>query len=207
MVCTTFSFWSKCFSSYYKGVSVESHPSKLVGSTGSGNRFFDFDMLAEVRLLSTTNILYFNLCSLRNWHCHCVQLNLWWLCFWHFHKWQITALVTTNLNKVIDVNYYPIENAKRSNLRHRPIGIGVQGLADTFILLGMAFDSPEVNLLPGLLFIIVLFGLQSDCLLGYECRLSNWTKRYLRLFTIMHWKLHVIWLQKKVPMRHIVVVL
>jgi len=74
---------------------------------------------------------------------------------------------------VIDVNYYPIENAKRSNLRHRPIGIGVQGLADTFILLGMAFDSPEVNLLPGLLFIIVLFGLQSDCLLGYECRLSN----------------------------------
>jgi len=53
--------------------------------------------------------------------------------------------VTTNLNKIIDVNYYPIENARSSNLRHRPIGIGVQGLADTFILLGMAFDSPEVN--------------------------------------------------------------
>lgn len=53
--------------------------------------------------------------------------------------------MTTNLNKIIDVNYYPIENARRSNLRHRPIGIGVQGLADTFILLGMAFDSPEVN--------------------------------------------------------------
>lgn len=54
-------------------------------------------------------------------------------------------MVTTNLNKIIDVNYYPVETAERSNLRHRPIGIGVQGLADTFILLGMAFDSPEVN--------------------------------------------------------------
>jgi len=58
---------------------------------------------------------------------------------------QVTAIVTTNLNKIIDVSYYPVETAKRSNLRHRPIGIGVQGLADTFILLGMAFDSPEVK--------------------------------------------------------------
>ena len=57
---------------------------------------------------------------------------------------QVTEIVTKNLNKIIDVNYYPVETAKRSNLRHRPIGIGVQGLADTFILLGMAFDSPEV---------------------------------------------------------------
>lgn len=58
---------------------------------------------------------------------------------------QVTALVTVNLNKIIDVNYYPIETARRSNLRHRPIGIGVQGLADAFILLGLAFDSPEVK--------------------------------------------------------------
>lgn len=57
---------------------------------------------------------------------------------------QITAVVTSNLNKIIDVNYYPVETAMMSNLRHRPIGIGVQGLADTFILLGMPFDSPEV---------------------------------------------------------------
>lgn len=58
---------------------------------------------------------------------------------------QVTKIVTTNLNKIINVNYYPVETARRSNLRHRPIGIGVQGLADTFILLGMAFDSPEVS--------------------------------------------------------------
>jgi ribonucleoside-diphosphate reductase subunit M1 len=50
-----------------------------------------------------------------------------------------------NLNKIIDINYYPIETAKRSNMRHMLIGIGVQGLADTFILLGMPFDSPEVH--------------------------------------------------------------
>jgi hypothetical protein len=51
------------------------------------------------------------------------------------------AVVTRNLNKIIDVNFYPVEAAERSNLRHRPIGIGVQGLADTFLLLGLPFDS------------------------------------------------------------------
>jgi ribonucleotide reductase alpha subunit len=59
---------------------------------------------------------------------------------------QITTLVTRNLNRIIDVNYYPVETAKRSNLRHRPIGIGVQGLADAFILLRMPFDSDEVSI-------------------------------------------------------------
>ncbi|XP_039791786.1 ribonucleoside-diphosphate reductase large subunit-like isoform X2 [Panicum virgatum] len=87
-----------------KGVPIESHPAKLVGSSGSKNRYFDFDKLAE-----------------------------------------ITSTVTYNLNKIIDVSYYPIESARRSNMRHRPIGIGIQGLADTFILLGMPFDSPEAQ--------------------------------------------------------------
>jgi ribonucleoside-diphosphate reductase subunit M1 len=87
-----------------KGVPMESHPAKLVGSNGSKNRYFDFDKLAE-----------------------------------------ITSIVTRNLNKIIDTNYYPVETAKRSNMRHRPIGIGVQGLADTFILLGMPFDSTEAQ--------------------------------------------------------------
>lgn len=58
---------------------------------------------------------------------------------------EVTATITANLNKTIDINYYPVEKAKRSNLRHRPIGIGVQGLADTFILLGLAFDSSEAQ--------------------------------------------------------------
>ncbi|NUQ26586.1 MAG: ribonucleoside-diphosphate reductase subunit alpha [Saprospiraceae bacterium] len=58
---------------------------------------------------------------------------------------EITRVVTRNLNKVIDINYYPIEEARRSNMRHRPIGIGVQGLADAFILMRYAFDSPEAR--------------------------------------------------------------
>jgi ribonucleoside-diphosphate reductase alpha chain len=55
--------------------------------------------------------------------------------------YEVTYQVTLNLNKVIDVNYYPVEEAKRSNLRHRPIGLGVQGLADAFILLRLPFES------------------------------------------------------------------
>ncbi|KAI3846347.1 hypothetical protein MKX03_035506 [Papaver bracteatum] len=58
---------------------------------------------------------------------------------------EVTTVVTTNLNKVIDISYYPVDTAKRSSMRHRPIGIGIQGLADTFILLGMPFDSPEAQ--------------------------------------------------------------
>jgi ribonucleoside-diphosphate reductase alpha chain len=56
---------------------------------------------------------------------------------------HITKIVTENLNRIIDVNYYPTEKTKTSNLRHRPIGIGVQGLADVFLLLDFAFSSEE----------------------------------------------------------------
>jgi ribonucleoside-diphosphate reductase alpha chain len=55
--------------------------------------------------------------------------------------YRVTKVVTRNLNKVIDRNYYPIPEAKVSNLRHRPIGIGVQGLADVFMMIGEPFDS------------------------------------------------------------------
>ena len=58
---------------------------------------------------------------------------------------EITRVVTRNLNKVIDINYYPIPEARNSNMRHRPIGIGVQGLADAFIMMRQPFDSPEAR--------------------------------------------------------------
>ncbi|MGB4959978.1 MAG: ribonucleoside-diphosphate reductase subunit alpha, partial [Saprospiraceae bacterium] len=58
---------------------------------------------------------------------------------------DITKVITRNLNKIIDINYYPIEEAKNSNMRHRPIGIGVQGLADAYIMMRMPFDSPEAS--------------------------------------------------------------
>ncbi len=61
--------------------------------------------------------------------------------FDHQKLFDITYVVTKNLNKIIDVNYYPVPEAKRSNMRHRPIGIGVQGLADAFILMRLPFDS------------------------------------------------------------------
>lgn len=54
-----------------------------------------------------------------------------------------TKVVTKNLNKIIDRNFYPLENAKTSNLRHRPIGIGVQGLADVFMMMRMPYESEE----------------------------------------------------------------
>ena len=65
--------------------------------------------------------------------------------FDHQTLYDITYVVTKNLNKVIDINYYPVEEARKSNMRHRPIGIGVQGLADTFIKLRMPFDSEEAK--------------------------------------------------------------
>lgn len=65
--------------------------------------------------------------------------------FNHQKLHEITQTVTRNLNKVIDVNYYPVPEAKRSNMRHRPIGIGVQGLADAFLLLRYPFESEEAR--------------------------------------------------------------
>lgn len=72
--------------------------------------------------------------------------------------YRIAKLVTRNLNKVIDVNYYPVIEAKRSNLRHRPIGIGVQGLADAFILMGFPFESSDAKQLNIDIFETIYYG-------------------------------------------------
>jgi len=63
--------------------------------------------------------------------------------FDHNKLFEVTYTITENLNKIIDGNYYPVPEARNSNMRHRPIGLGVQGLADTFITMRMPFDSPE----------------------------------------------------------------
>jgi len=65
--------------------------------------------------------------------------------FDHQKLFDITYQVTINLNRIIDHNYYPVEEARNSNLRHRPVGLGVQGLADTFILMRMPFESDEAK--------------------------------------------------------------
>ena len=65
---------------------------------------------------------------------------------------QVVKVVTNNLNKVIDINFYPTDKTKNSNLLHRPIGIGVQGLADTFILMDIPFHSDEAKEVNKLIF-------------------------------------------------------
>jgi len=71
--------------------------------------------------------------------------------------YEISRVVTRNLNKVIDVNYYPVPEAHNSNMRHRPIGIGVQGLADAFIMMRFPFDSPEARQLNREIFETIYF--------------------------------------------------
>ncbi|KAG9972812.1 hypothetical protein KCU78_g23274, partial [Aureobasidium melanogenum] len=58
---------------------------------------------------------------------------------------EVVQVVTKNLNKIIEINHYPVPEARKSNLRHRPIGLGVSGLADAFLALRMPFDSPEAR--------------------------------------------------------------
>merc|ERR1712241_55870 len=77
---------------------------------------------------------------------------------------QITKIATRNLNKIIDVNYYPVEEARYSNLRHRPIGIGVQGLADAFILMRFPFESEEAQLLNKQIFETIYYAaMEASC--------------------------------------------
>ncbi|TAE18439.1 MAG: ribonucleoside-diphosphate reductase subunit alpha [Bacteroidetes bacterium] len=78
--------------------------------------------------------------------------------FDHEKLYEVTQVATKNLNKIIDLNYYPIPEAERSNKRHRPIGIGVQGLADTLAMLRYPFDSEEARQLNKDIFETIYFG-------------------------------------------------
>jgi ribonucleoside-diphosphate reductase subunit M1 len=87
----------------------------------------------------------------------------------HQRLFEIARVVTRNLNCIIDVNHYPVETARRSNMRHRPIGIGVQGLADAFILLGMPFESEEAKQLNREIFETIYYAaLRTSCDLARE---------------------------------------
>lgn len=77
--------------------------------------------------------------------------------FDHQKLYEITYEVTKNLNKIIDNNFYPVEEARNSNLRHRPIGLGVQGLADAFILLRLPFESDKAKQLNKEIFETIYF--------------------------------------------------
>ena len=83
---------------------------------------------------------------------------------------SITKVITKNLNKIIDKNFYPVDKAWRSNMKHRPTGIGIQGLADTFIKMRMGFDSPEAKELNKKIFETIYHG-------SVECSMELSRKR------------------------------
>ncbi|CAR27083.1 ZYRO0C08514p [Zygosaccharomyces rouxii] len=85
-----------------------------------------------------------------------------WYSFAKLH--EVAKAITRNLNKVIDRNYYPVPEAKRSNMRHRPIALGVNGLADTFMMLRLPFESPEAKILNQQIFETIYHGaLEQSC--------------------------------------------
>ena len=87
--------------------------------------------------------------------------------FTHFRS--VVKIVVRNLNRVIDINYYPIPEAERSNKRHRPIGLGIQGLADVFAILGLAWESTEAAMLNKRIFAHMYYAaMESSCDLAAE---------------------------------------
>jgi len=83
--------------------------------------------------------------------------------------YNVTKVATRNLNKVIDRNYYPVEEARRSNFRHRPIGLGVQGLADAFLIMRMPFESAAAKQLNEDIFETIYFAAcESSCELAEQ---------------------------------------
>ncbi|MGB3131637.1 MAG: ribonucleoside-diphosphate reductase subunit alpha, partial [Saprospiraceae bacterium] len=86
---------------------------------------------------------------------------------------EVTRVITRNLNRIIDINYYPVEEARKSNFRHRPIGIGVQGLADAFILMRMPFDSDAAKKLNQEIFETIYYAAVSE-----SCELAKKTGAY-----------------------------
>ena len=83
---------------------------------------------------------------------------------------DVTKTVVENLNKVIDINFYPTPKTKTSNMRHRPIGLGVQGLADTFMILEYAFESDEAVELNKKIFETIYYLTTS---LGYHSNIAS----------------------------------
>jgi ribonucleotide reductase alpha subunit len=91
---------------------------------------------------------------------------------------EVVKVITNNLNKVIDINFYPTEKTKISNFKNRPIGIGVQGLADTFILMDIAFHSEEAKEINKLIFETIYHGSLEKSNEIAKYRFENYAERY-----------------------------
>merc|ERR1719223_2562893 len=83
--------------------------------------------------------------------------------------YNVTKVATRNLNKVIDRNHYPVEETRRSNMRHRPIGLGVQGLADAFMIMKLPFESEDARRLNEDIFETIYFAsVEASCELAMK---------------------------------------
>ena len=113
--------------------------------TNSNIIFIEIDNIDEIKkILNKDNItlpqIFHNDTLIGGWD----ELYKYTACTYNFDElYNIAYLATINLNNVIDINYYPVEQTRKSNLRHRPIGLGIQGLADTLVLLRISFDSND----------------------------------------------------------------
>ena len=86
---------------------------------------------------------------------------------------EITKVITENLNKIIDINFYPTEKTRRSNYLHRPVGIGIQGLADTFAMLDIPYYSEEAKRINLLIFETIYHAaLEKSCEIAEERKKS-----------------------------------
>ncbi|AEY72884.1 ribonucleotide reductase large subunit [Vaccinia virus] len=107
---------------------------------------------------------------------------------------DVVKVIVRNLNKIIDINYYPIPEAEISNKRHRPIGIGVQGLADAFILLNYPFDSLEAQDLNKKIFETIYYGaLEASCELAekegpYDTYVGSYASNGILQYDLWNWE-------------------
>jgi ribonucleoside-diphosphate reductase alpha chain len=146
-----------CFSDAVNRSSMHKH----IGTIRSSNLCSEITLYSDADEYAVCNLASINLQS-------CVDDIA---CNYDFKKLaRITAICVRNLNNIIDKNYYPVEQTRRSNMRHRPIGIGVQGLADTFLRLRYPFESPEAMALNKLIFETIYYA--SLCESAKICRES-----------------------------------
>ena len=131
----------------YKDAANNKSNQKNLGTIKSSNLCTEIIEYSDSNETAVCNLASIALNRFVNYDINTSQHN-----FNYEHLHDVVRVVTRNLNRVIDINYYPTEKTKTSNLRHRPIGIGVQGLADVFFMMNIAFHSEEAIKINKLIF-------------------------------------------------------
>jgi ribonucleoside-diphosphate reductase alpha subunit len=144
----------------YKDAANRKSNQKNVGTIKSSNLCTEIIEYSDANETAVCNLASIALPMFYNAHSNTLD---------HAALHEVTKVVTRNLNKVIDINYYPTEKTRKSNMRHRPIGLGVQGLADVFLLMGLPFCSDEAKRHNREMFETIYHGaLEASCELAQE---------------------------------------